>query len=144
MEERPRARAHKLYNVIAEAYGSAPKRWASADGAARAVDRVALPYSLKQLSEWLSRGGMALSAPAFCACTAVGGGSAIDAFCKCRVFSCVCCQKVSCYEISSRMWLAVHLHCCMTLSLNMHAVKRMSASALGTFCFLMRHCSQRA
>ena len=32
-------------------------------GTAHAMGRVALPYSLKQLGDWLSRGGMALGAP---------------------------------------------------------------------------------
>ena len=62
-----RARAQKLFTFIATAYGADPKRWASTNGAAHVVNRVALPYSLKQLNEWLSRGGMALGAPIICA-----------------------------------------------------------------------------
>ena len=58
-----RAQAQELYKTIAASYGAEPERWASANGAADAVGRVAVPYSLKQLNGWLSRGGMALGAP---------------------------------------------------------------------------------
>ena len=85
MEQRPRARAHKLYDDIAAAYGSNPKHWASADGATRAVERAALPYSLKQLSEWLSRGGMALGAPPLCTALAM---SCTQCLCR-RMIPCV-------------------------------------------------------
>ena len=73
VEQRTRAQADDLFNYIANAYGTGPKRWASRNGAARAVDRVALPYSLKQLSELLSCGGMTLGAPPLCACVATDG-----------------------------------------------------------------------
>ncbi len=68
MDQRTRERAHNLYSDIAVAYGNNPGRWASTKGAVRAVDRVALPYSLKQLSEWLSGGGLAQGAPLLQAC----------------------------------------------------------------------------
>ena len=48
-------------------YGDVPKRWASARGAVLAGSNLALPYCLKQVGNWLARGGMALGAPARCA-----------------------------------------------------------------------------
>ena len=70
-QQAARAHALALYENIASTYGQDPKRWASTEGTAHAVGRVALPYSLEQLSDWLARGGMALGAPAPCACTVV-------------------------------------------------------------------------
>ena len=53
---------------LAMTYGDDPERWASARGTVIAVSGMALPYCLKQVSNWLARGGMALGAPAPCAC----------------------------------------------------------------------------
>ena len=46
--------------------GAHPERWATAERTQNilATGRLALPYCLKQLRGWLSRGGMALGAPA--------------------------------------------------------------------------------
>ena len=57
-----------LFEQIASAYGNDPARWASANGAQHPVVRAALPYSLKQLSDWLARGGLAQGTPPPCAC----------------------------------------------------------------------------
>ena len=51
-----------IYKDMAESYSKDPERWAFMEGTGCAVARVALPYSLKQLSIWLSCGGMALGA----------------------------------------------------------------------------------
>ena len=59
--------AHGLYNNMATAFGNDPKRWAST--APAHVLRTMVAYSLRQLSEWLSSGGMALGAPPRHACT---------------------------------------------------------------------------
>ena len=63
--------ALELYGDIARAYARNPGRWAFTNGVPNAVGRVTVAYSLKQLSRWLSRGGMALGAPAPCACTII-------------------------------------------------------------------------
>ena len=70
-EQHARHDAAKLYGQIARGYGCSPMRWASMNGAAHALSRVALPYSNKQLSEWLSRGGMALGALCALLCNVV-------------------------------------------------------------------------
>lgn len=60
-EQRARVHAERLYTDIAVAYNISCERCPI--GTARAMIRVALPYSIKQLSEWLSRGGMSQGAP---------------------------------------------------------------------------------
>ena len=57
-----RARALALVAHLTVAYARAPQRSAYAKGTLHAVGRVALTYSLGQLSDWLARGGMALGA----------------------------------------------------------------------------------
>lgn len=54
-----RKRALSLFMRLEEAYDSDPERWASTKGTVDAVARVAMTYSLKQLSMWLARGSMA-------------------------------------------------------------------------------------
>lgn len=51
-----------MYNSMATALGNEPKRWASTASMAHVLGMV-VPYCLRQLSEWLSSGGMALGAP---------------------------------------------------------------------------------
>ena len=58
--------AHGLYNTVATGFSNDPKGWASTAPAHVLSKMVA--YSLRQLSEWLSSGGMALGAPPFHAC----------------------------------------------------------------------------
>ena len=64
--------AQRLFADMAGAFIREPARWASTTGAPSAVVRVALPYSLKQLSDWLACGGLALGAPAPVAPLAIG------------------------------------------------------------------------
>lgn len=71
-EQLARARALLLYTDIGLAYGQDAQRWASIKDVASIMARVVLPYALKQLSDWLSSGGMALGAPLPCACTETG------------------------------------------------------------------------
>ena len=67
-ERLAREEAWLLFNHVATEFGNDPAHWALADGAPHAVVRVALPYSLRQLSDWLAHGGMAQGAPPACAC----------------------------------------------------------------------------
>ena len=53
--------------TFARAFGSDPSRWAFDSSLAHALG-MAVTYCLKQLSEWLSGGGMALGAPPCHAC----------------------------------------------------------------------------
>ena len=69
--QRTRKHALMLYDDIASRYGHHSDHWACREGMAHAVGRAALPHSLKQLSAWLARGGMALGAPHACICTAL-------------------------------------------------------------------------
>ena len=62
-----RMHALALYMDLLRSYSRCPKRWASAEGTVHAVGRWALPYCLKELRGWLSRGGMALGASPPCA-----------------------------------------------------------------------------
>ena len=62
-EQVARATALVLYNYITIAYSRDAGRWASKEGVASAMDRTVLPYSIKQMRDWLSRGGIALGAP---------------------------------------------------------------------------------
>ena len=61
-----RVSALTLTMDLAMSHGDEPQRWASAEGTMLAVGPSALSYCLKHLSRWLSRGGMALGAPAPC------------------------------------------------------------------------------
>ena len=63
--------ALELFPDIGKAYACSTERWAAKAANAEMMRRVALPYSLKQLSEWLARGGVALGAAPPCACTGV-------------------------------------------------------------------------
>ena len=65
-----RVPALALYLDMVRSYSSYPERLASTKGIVLAVGRLALPYCLKELSDWLSRGGMALGASPPCACAA--------------------------------------------------------------------------
>ena len=61
-----------LYNDIAIAYFTNYKRYPI--GKAHAMGRMALPYSLELLGDWLSLGGTALGTPPPCACRATWVG----------------------------------------------------------------------
>ena len=52
-----------LYHNMAVRFGQSSFLWMDTEGMADVLGRLALPYSLRQLSGWLSRGGMALGAP---------------------------------------------------------------------------------
>ena len=71
-ERRARQNALLLYTDIAVHYGNDPQRWASLKSTMLAVGRLALPTSLKQLSGWLARGGLAQGAPSPYDCRVVG------------------------------------------------------------------------
>ena len=60
--QKARASATSLYMDLVTTYCANPERWASAKHTVLAVGRLALPYCVKQLNDWLARGGMALGA----------------------------------------------------------------------------------
>ena len=62
-----RAHAIALYMDLVMTYCHNPERWAAAKSTVLAAGRLALPYCLKELRGWVSRGGMALGAhPPLC------------------------------------------------------------------------------
>ena len=100
-QQHARHDAAKLYGDIARGYGCNPKGWASMNGAAHALSRVALPYSLKRLSEWLSRGGMALGAP----CVLLGDGVLIK-----KLFQMLA-PCVFAYRVEGAAWWHLYAAC---------------------------------
>lgn len=60
--------ALSLYEDLVTTYSRCPKRWAFTKGTILAGGRLALPYCLRELRGWLSRGGMALVSRPPCAC----------------------------------------------------------------------------
>ena len=62
--QQPRMQAMLLFMDLVTFHGDNMERWPALSSTLNVEARAALPYSLRQLSEWLARGGMAQGAPA--------------------------------------------------------------------------------